>query len=186
MKNILKKLLRERLGDTAGYMAWLNQNKKRVKISNFSDLYIKIDPSMAFNDIPKYKEDTTYNKELKNFLATKIHPNECFINAANTFQFLQQYPEMNVSFVLGMMVENGKRFGHAWNIINDNHYDLTAEKFVKTNNQYYQIVVLNNMSDISQLAVFDENTKCAEGLSIDGDDYDVNGMCSLYPYYLSV
>jgi hypothetical protein len=186
MKNFIKNKLRENIQNNqyGEYNNWLKSTVKANKITSISNL-TKIDPSSMFNDIDSYQKNMQLNKEIKSLLINNITPNECFHNAGIVYQFFKN-KGIEVTFVLGILIENGKKFGHAWNKINGVAYDFTAEKSENTNSRYFEVVSLNDESAIKNLSVFNPNAQCEHEFQIDGESYDVNGMCSIYPYYLSI
>lgn len=184
MKELVKKLLRESLEQApqiSEYRSWLSSTVKQVKVYPYTSIN-KID---AVNDMSNYQENMQKNKDLKKFIIDNIEPNECFHNAYKTFVTLkgQGY---DVIFVLGMLGENGKLFGHAWNIVNGLNVDFTAEKQEENGNKYYRVVGFTDLGQIQGLSVFNPNEKCEYAFSHNGENYDRNGMCSVYPYYKSI
>jgi len=190
MKNFIKEKLNENINNIENYNNWLETNRIEVNINNLSSL-LKPDLTLMTSNFGEYTKQNELSKKYKpilvDLLNTKIKMNECFNNAGIVFQTFTPVDGIEVFYVMGIMVENGKEFGHAWNIINGKHYDFSSEKTSDANiNNYYQVVVLNNLSDIENLSVFDTNTKCGQGFSVNGDSFDDNGMCSLYPYFLKL
>lgn len=180
MNQNIKKLLRENLTSHVRlnqYYEWLNENKIPVQIERLKTL-IESD-----KDNPKL-----YNfkkGQLIKLMNQHINPNECFNNADKAFQYLKELG-FDVKFILGIMVEGGREFGHAWNEINGEQYDLSAEKTRTTDkgNKYYEVFVYDSLDEIHQLRVFDPNAKCPNAMTVNNQNYDVNGLCSIYPEYL--
>lgn len=178
MNQNIKKLLRENLNSHVRlnqYYEWLNENKIPVQIERLKML---IEGDKNNPKIYEFKKN-----QLIKLMNKNIAPNECFNNAHNAFFILSKLG-FDVKFILGIMVENGKEFGHAWNEINGEQYDLSAEKTKTFNNKYYEVFVYDNLSDIRNLTVFDPNAECPNAMSINNQNYDVNGLCSIYPEYL--
>lgn len=186
MIDFIKTKLRENIETTriSQYKDWLKGNAKPIIVSDLTELN-KIDPNGMLGDIERYQKDVALNKSIKQFLINNIEINECFHNAAKVFEFFKKIDGFDVSFILGTMTENGKTFGHAWNKINDKYFDFTAEKTEKQNNRYFEVVALNDFSNIMNLEVFNPDAKCKHELTVAGESYDINGMCSLYPYYIN-
>lgn len=189
MKDFIKHKLRENIRQTEEYQLWLNNNSKNVKIYDIKNI-LKPDLSLMTSNFNEYLSQNLKYKEIQkqsnDLLNTKININECFQNAGLVFQFYNNIPNITVEYVLGLMTQNGKTFGHAWNIINDIHYDFTSEKTEKSNSVYNQIVKFNNIENIQNLPMFNPDEKCEESFNVNGESFDINGMCSLYPYYKSI
>ncbi len=187
MKDIIKKILKESLEQApqvSDYRAWLRTVVKPIRISPFTQIN-KVDNSDMVNNMQKYQEQVQKNRDLRNFIGTQVEPNECFHNAHKAFVLLRQ-KGYDVKFVLGLMSENGQMFGHAWNIVDGINVDFTSEKLQENGNKYFQVAVLDNQSKIEGLDVFNPNAKCEMAFNANGESYDKNGMCSVYPYYTSL
>ncbi len=192
MKSFIKNKLNEVFTEVdakAKYKDWArtiipNQKTKVFKI--FKDLLVK--PAVPFQDkeyVTNIAADKEFNSTIKTLLIDYVKENECFHNSAKVVDVLaDKYPNSQPKFVLGFMSENGKLFGHAWNSINGKDYDFTAEKSVGSQSTYFKVAEFNNMGQITSLPVFDPNNKCDSAMSINGESYDVNGKCSIYPYFL--
>ena len=50
-------------------------------------------------------------------------------------------------------------------------------------NQYQTNIIVDNASEIRNLSVFNPNEVCDNKLTIDGENYDINGYCSILPQY---
>ena len=189
MKDFIKTKLRENIDNLEGYHNWLNSNSKKVEIHNTKEI-LKVDISLMQRDFDAYlKDNVNYKyvqKQTRNILENEINPNECFHNAGLVFQSFMNTHNIEVEYVLGLMTQHGKSFGHAWNRINGVHYDFTAEKMHETTSTYTQIVVFNDLNTIESLPMFNPNGECSHSLNVNGESYDLNGMCSLYPYYKSL
>lgn len=166
----------------SNYKEWLKTNNKQIKINEIEVLYKDILKLNMGNPLA-YKQQ---RNEIIDFINTEINQNECFHNAAKSFEFFNKRG-YKVSFILGIMIENGKKFGHAWNKINGRNYDLTADKNeTRLENKYFRLVELNDINSITNLSVFDPNYDCKNKFTSNGENYDINGMCSLYPYFMSI
>jgi hypothetical protein len=189
IKNKIRTIISENVDNIKLYKEWINSNKVRIKINKISSFFNVGVNLNSFNpeEFAKNKENLNKLRPIINdFINTKINQNECFHNAAKTFEFFNKMG-YDVSFVLGMMIEGDKKFGHAWNKIDGKYYDLTADKNeTDLPNQYYKIVELNDIVSITSLDVFNPNYDCKHKLTIEGENYDKNGMCSLYPYFMSI
>ena len=178
IRNRVKTTLLENNDDDiniSNYKKWVMSNNEKIEINEIGVLYM--------NNPLAYKEQ---KNEIINFINTKINQNECFHNASKSFEFFKK-KGYEVSFILGIMIENGKKFGHAWNKINGRNYDLTADKNVtRLENKYFKLVELNDINSITNLSVFDPNYDCKNKFTYKGENYDINGLCSLYPYFMSI
>lgn len=111
-----------------------------------------------------------------------MKPNECFTNSAIVLDTLNEDIDgTQVLFVLGMVKEDGKMFGHAWNKIGDEYYDFTLLSTVGRN--YYSIAEFSNINEVTSLPMFNSEGECQNALEVDGEAYDQDGKCSVYPYY---
>ena len=185
IKNRLKTTLLENNDDDINiynYKKWVMSNNEKIEVNKIEDLYEDIFKLNIANPLA-YKKQTN---EIIDFINTKINQNECFHNATKSFEFFNK-KGYEVSFILGIMIENGKKFGHAWNKINGRNYDLTADKNVtRLENKYFKLVELNDINSITNLSVFDPNYDCKNKFTYKGENYDINGLCSLYPYFMSI
>jgi hypothetical protein len=184
MKDFIKNKIRENIenNQVSQYKAWLSSVAKPVRINPITNI-VRVEPSDMYNNIEKYQKNLALSKSIKTFLIENIEPNECFHNAGKVLQFFKNQG-FEVSFVLGILIENGKKFGHAWNKINGVYYDFTAEKSEKIKNKYFEVASIDNELEIQSLDVFNPNAKCEHEFNVDGESYDVNGMCSVYPYFI--
>lgn len=184
MKDLIKHKLKESLQQApqiAEYRSWLSGTVKQVKVYPYTAIN-KLD---VVNDTENYQANMQKNKDLKKFIINNIEPNECFHNAYKTFVTLKAQG-YDVIFILGMLGENGKLFGHGWNQVNGVNVDFTAEKQEENGNKYYRVAGFSDLGQIQQLDVFNPNKKCEFAFEHEGESYDRNGMCSVYPYYLSL
>lgn len=173
MKDFIKNKLNEEL-NLNNYNKWLKENAKNAKIIKSAFL----NPPTSENFLNKQLAF----KEIKKL----IKPNECFHNAGKVFEILSKDGLFDVTYELGILIENGKKVGHAWNTLNGVNVDFTMEIFQPDlKNPHFNIVSLNNLNDIMNLSVFSTET-CKFGKVINGEGYDANGLCSLYPYFLSI
>jgi len=189
MKDFIKHKLRESIIDTQDYKKWLLNNSKDVKINNSKNI-LKPDLSLTTSNFNEYLSQNLEYKNLQKqsnkLLETVIIPNECFHNASLVFQFYSNIPNIQVDYVLGLMTQGNKIFGHAWNVINGVHYDYTSEKSDAITSKYTEIVRFNDINTIKNLPMFNPNEKCENSFDVDGESFDIDGMCSLYPYYKSL
>lgn len=179
MKTNIKRLLRENLANHIKlnqYYEWLSEAKIPVEIQRLKNV-------IPQEDISNPKLYEFKKNQFMKIMHEQIKPNECFNNAHNAFFILNKLG-FDVKFVLGIMVENGREFGHAWNEINGEQYDLSAEKTKTFGNQYFEVYIYDNLNEIRQLTVFDPNAECPNAMTVNNQNYDVNGLCSIYPEYL--
>jgi hypothetical protein len=148
------------------YLDWVNKVSRKVDMAD-------LDGNLRSDSTEPY----TLKKMVRQLLANYIKQNECFTNASLVFKAMSGIEGVKVAYVLGFMVENGKKFGHAWNIINGKHYDFTARISEEMDNEYYQIAIIDDLNKIKSLPVFNPSGEC------ENEEYDVDGMCSIYPYY---
>tara|TARA_R110000782_G_scaffold21299_1_gene57349 strand:+ start:39024 stop:39578 length:555 start_codon:yes stop_codon:yes gene_type:complete len=179
MKNLIKNLLRENI-ELNDYKKWVMLNKEPVNIKTLRSLIGLKQEDLLNDDIKQRKLEM--KKNILDFINNNINQNECFHNAGKTFDFLKANG-YDVRFVLGIMFENGKIMGHAWNEIFGEHYDFTAEVSEPISNKYYSLFKFDNASEIRNLSVFNPNEVCDNKLTIDGENYDINGYCSILPQY---
>lgn len=188
MKNFIMNKLRESLFSDEDYKEWIKKNSKHVKIDSIKNI-LKPDLSLTTSNFDKYLKQNLEYKEIQNkntkLLNDVLKPNECFHNSALVLQFYSNIPNIKVEYVLGLMTQNGKTFGHAWNLINGSYYDFTSEIMEETPSEYTEIVRFDDINIIKKLPMFNPNMSCEESFEFNGESYDVDGKCSLYPYYKS-
>ena len=174
-----KELWNTRLEEVKKY---IDENRKRPSKHNINKNIKKLGTWLSLQNL-EYKN---LQKQSNKLLETVIIPNECFHNASLVFQFYSNIPNTQVEYVLGLMAQGNKIFGHAWNVINGVHYDYTSEKSDAITSKYTEIVRFNDINTIKNLPMFNPNEKCENSFDVDGESFDIDGMCSLYPYYKSL
>jgi len=132
MKDFIKHKIRENIENNqiSQYKSWLSSVVKPVKINPINNI-VSVDPSDMYNNIEKYQKNIALSKAIKNFVIENVEPNECFHNSGKALQFFKNQG-FDVSFVLGILIENGKKFGHAWNKINGVNYDFSRKGMDQT------------------------------------------------------
>jgi len=182
LSTIYSKLLKEN-NIFNEYKNWVNKTKKLTPISTIHSLTAIKPNDMLDKNIVQQK--TELKNTIINFINNNINPNECFHNAGKVFQLFNKLGHES-TFVLGLMIENGKVFGHAWNKIDGQYYDFSLAKTPEITNKYYPFFEYNNENQIKNLDVFNPNIDCKFSITINNENYDKFGLCSVYPEYLKL
>jgi hypothetical protein len=107
------------MNDLSSYYIYLNERVDSVSITSFKKIKL------------------ITNELLTNELLMSMYPNHCFSNA---YLISKIYPE--VEYVEGEVLFSDLPIPiiHAWNKINNKHFDLTYELFKNEERSYYPVV----------------------------------------------